>query len=231
MNAVVSKHLVALIAKQVEERSLVVWYDPGADYKAVAENLEIAGTTVARYDGSFFKLRREIDQLLNGLEPTKLVVYVPIEQASTYHALVEVEAAGVVMQPGQQPYKCNTRLALVARNDLKSLIGDENAAEVEKQVDQGKLTLKDVDALGLKGQERAPAVRSGVPATSKSNSPGTARPTALSSTAIVSSSATAAGSWRSGTELTRRRKRRQRSSSAKTARRGSSRITRAGAAH
>ena len=151
--AIVSEHLVGLIAKQVEERSLVVWYDPGADYQAVAERLEIPGTTIARYDGSFLKLRREIEPLLNDLEAPKLVVYVPVEQADTHHALVELEAAGVVMQPGQQPFKCNTRLALVARNALKNVIGDENAAEVEKQVDQGKLTLKDVDALGLKGQD------------------------------------------------------------------------------
>ena len=150
---IVSEHLVGLIAKQVEESSLVVWYDPGADYRAVAERLEIPGTTIARYDGSFLKLRREIDTLLNELEPPKLVVYVPVEQANTCHALVELEEAGVVMQPGQQPFKCNTRLALVARNALKNVIGDENAAEVEKQVDQGKLTLKDVDALGLKGQD------------------------------------------------------------------------------
>ena len=150
---IVSEHLIGLIAKQVEERSLVVWYDPSAEYRTVAERLEIPGATIARYDGSFLKLRREIDSLLNNLEAPKLVVYVPVEQASTQHALVELEAAGVVMQPGQQPFKCNTRLALVARNALKNVIGDENAAEVEKQVDQGKLTLKDVDALGTKGQD------------------------------------------------------------------------------
>lgn len=150
---IVSEHLVGLIAKQVEENSLVVWYDPGADYRAVTERLTIPGTTIARYDGSFLQLRRDIDSLLGGLEPPKLVVYVPVEQAETFHALVELEAGGVVMQPGQQPAKCNTRLALVARNALKNVIGDENAAEVEKQVDQGKLTLKDVDALGLKGQD------------------------------------------------------------------------------
>lgn len=146
--SIVSKHLVSLIVKQVEERSLVVWYDPGADYKTVAEWLEIPGTTVARYGDSFLKLRREIDPILNDLEPPKLVVYVPVEQADTYHALVELEAAGVVMQPGQQPAKCNTRLALVARNALRGVIGDENAATVEQQVEKGSLTLKDVDGLG-----------------------------------------------------------------------------------
>jgi hypothetical protein len=43
---IVGEHLVSLIAKQVEERSLVVWYDSGADFRAVAENLEIPGAAV-----------------------------------------------------------------------------------------------------------------------------------------------------------------------------------------
>ena len=148
MTGIVSTHLWQLIAKQVEERSLVVWYDPGAAYRAVAERLEIPGTTIARYDGSFLKLRREIDLLLNGMEPPRLVVYIPLDQTETYHALIEIEEAGLVMRPGQQPAKCNTKLALVARNALKNVIGDANAAEVEKQVDAGKLTLADVDGLG-----------------------------------------------------------------------------------
>jgi PglZ domain len=151
--AIVTEYLFQLIARQVEEHSLVVWYDPRSDYQTAAERFEIPGTTIARYDGSFLKLRREIDTLMGGLEPPRLVVYVPVEQSHAHHALVELEEAGVVMQPGQVPAKCNTRLALVARNALKNVIGDENAAEVEKQVDQGKLTLKDVDALGLKGQD------------------------------------------------------------------------------
>src|ERR1700680_2055187 len=100
---VVTEHLIALIAKQVEENSLVVWYDPGADYATVAETLEIPRTTVARYDGSFFKLRREIDSLLNGLDPPRLVVSLPVDQSQAHHALIELEAAGVVMQPGQRP--------------------------------------------------------------------------------------------------------------------------------
>ena len=31
---IVSEHLVGLIAKQIEESRLVVWYDPGEDYRA-----------------------------------------------------------------------------------------------------------------------------------------------------------------------------------------------------
>jgi len=34
-----------------------------------------------------------------GEEPPRFVVYVPLAQGDTHHALIELEAAGVVMQP------------------------------------------------------------------------------------------------------------------------------------
>jgi hypothetical protein len=151
--SIVAENLAQLIRKQVEENGLVVWYDPEGDYRAVASRLALPNATIALYEGSFLQLRREIDPLLNDLRPPRLVVYVPRDQSETDHALIELEAAGVVMQPGQQPPSRNTRLSLVARNALKPVVGDDNAAEVEKQVEAGKLSLADVDALGTKGQE------------------------------------------------------------------------------
>lgn len=150
---IVTKHLIQLVAKQVEDARLVVWYDPEGHYLFLASSLTLPETTVARYDGSFFQLRREIEPLLNDVYPPRLVVYVPMDQAETDHALVELEAAGVVMQPGQQPPARNTRLSLLARNALKTILGDDNAADVEKQAEAGKLSLADLDALARKGQE------------------------------------------------------------------------------
>jgi hypothetical protein len=64
----VTKYLRKLIARQIEDRPLVVWYDPERAYATAARTLDIADAAVARYDGSFLKLRREIDPLLNGLQ-------------------------------------------------------------------------------------------------------------------------------------------------------------------
>ena len=155
-----TKHLFDLIAKQVEDYSLVVWYDPEKHYPGVAESLQLPKTTVARYDGSFIKLRRQIDHLLNELEPPRLIVYVPVDQSETHHALIELEAAGVVMQPGQQPPQRNTRLAIIARNALKNVLGEDIAADVEKQVEAGKLSLADLNALAEKGSEISKGVLS-----------------------------------------------------------------------
>lgn len=157
---IVTKHLINLIAKQVDDNGLVVWYDPDATYSEVIESLDLPDTTILRYEGSFIRLRWEIDQrrLMDGEEPPRLVVYVPMAQEETHYALIELEAAGVIMQPGQQPPTRNTRLAVVARNALKDVLRIEAATQVEKQVEAGKLTLADLDALADKDGEMARGV-------------------------------------------------------------------------
>ncbi len=150
---VVTESLVQLIAKQVEEHGLVVWYDSEHAYGAAAAQLSIPTTTVALYEGSFFKLRKAIDHLLNDTQPPRLVVYVPMERTETNSALTELDCAGVVVQPRQQPPACNTRLSVVARNALRPILGEEQVTEIEKQIDSGKLSLADLDSLADKGKD------------------------------------------------------------------------------
>ena len=151
--SVVTEHLFQLIGKQVQDKGLVVWYDPEQVYCTAVEELALADTTVARYDGSFFKLRKEIDHLLNDVQPPRIVVYVPVERTETDSALIELDCAGVIMQPRQQPPACNTRLSVVARSALKPILGEDQVAEIERQVEAGKLSLADLNSLAAKGKD------------------------------------------------------------------------------
>jgi hypothetical protein len=127
---IVTEHLIQLIAKQVDDKGLVVWYDSDQAYGSVVVELTLPNTTVACFDGSFFKLRKAIDHLMNDGQPPRLVVYVPIDREDTHAALIELDSAGVVMQPRQQPPACNTRLSVVARNALKPILGEDQVAEI-----------------------------------------------------------------------------------------------------
>jgi hypothetical protein len=149
--AVVTEHLVQLIVKQVDDKGLVVWYDPEQAYGSAAADLMLPKTTVARYEGSFLKLRKEIDHLLNDGQPPRLVIYVPIEREKTHSALIELDCAGVIMQPRQQPPACNTRLSVVGRNALKPIMGEDQVGEIERQVEAGKLSLTDLNSLAEQG--------------------------------------------------------------------------------
>jgi hypothetical protein len=123
-------------------------------YGMVAAELSLflPNTTVAWYGGSFLKLRHEIDHLLNDSQPPRLVVYVPIERTETNSALIELDCAGVIMQPRQQPSVCNTRLSVLARNSLKLILSEDQVAEIEGQVESGKLSLADLNSLADKGK-------------------------------------------------------------------------------
>jgi|LDZU01.1.fsa_nt_gi hypothetical protein len=137
---IVSDYLRDLIEKQVENRGTVVWYDPESCYADFAERLSLPDTTVECYDGSFFELRSRIEPLMGGLEPPKLVIYVPLDRAKAQNALIEAEMAGVVMRPGAQPWTLNTRLAVVAKNGLKATgqWTEEDLKKVEREIEARK---------------------------------------------------------------------------------------------
>ena len=151
--SIVTEYLEQLIAKQVDDRGIVIWYDPEHAYGTAAAELTLPNTTIACYAGSFLKLRKEVDPLLNDSQPPRLVVYVPLEREQTHSALIELDCAGVIMQPRQQPPACNTRLSVVARNALKPILAEDQVIEIERQVEAGKLSLADLNALAEQGMD------------------------------------------------------------------------------
>lgn len=148
----VTNYLCKLITKQIDDNGIVVWYDPDRHYTEIVHTLNIHNTTVTCYSDTFFGLRHKIDHLLDDLNPPRLLIYVPIDPIETNNALVELEAAGVIMKPGQQPPSRNTKLSVVARNALKPILGDDTTAIIEKQVEAGKLTLAELNAIAEKGE-------------------------------------------------------------------------------
>ena len=96
-------------------------------------------------------LHADTAHLMNDGQPPRLVVYVPVEREKTHSVLIELDCAGVVMQPRQQPPACNTRLSVVARNALKPILGEDQVAEIERQVESGKLSLADLNSLAEQG--------------------------------------------------------------------------------
>lgn len=147
---VVSDYLRDLITRQVNERGLVIWFDAEKHYREFAETLAIPNSTVARYEGSYFALRHQIEPLLDGEAPPRLVVYVPLAEADTHNALIELICAGVVLKPGEVRPR-NTRLSVVAKGALREALATESLVAMEKEVEAGKLSLADLDRGGTPG--------------------------------------------------------------------------------
>lgn len=148
----VSDYLRSLVERQVNENRLVVWFDPEGHYRGFVEDLLLPNTAIEIFGESFFELRRRVEPHLSaeGDRPPRLLVYVPKEEEATQDALVELTEPGVVMKPRQQPRNRNTRLSVVAKTALRPILGDEQAAKIEKDVEAGRLALADLDNLGAK---------------------------------------------------------------------------------
>ena len=111
-----------MIAKQVKDNHLVVWFDPDEIYRDIVADLEIPEATVAQYQGSFFELRHDIAPLMTREEPPNLLIYVPLAEEETEKAIIAYTSAGIVLKPGQAPWQRNTGLGVIANQALKEII-------------------------------------------------------------------------------------------------------------
>jgi hypothetical protein len=146
-----------LIARQVKRRGIVVWYDPERAYSNFVKALHLPQTSVAVYTDGLFHLRHALELQLEFVTsegkprddcgvPPNVVVYVPLARAATAHALVEAETAGVVVEPGADTPECNSRLRLQAEAFFRE-VAPEKAPHLARQVEEGLLTLEDLDRI------------------------------------------------------------------------------------
>ncbi len=153
---IVTDHLIKLIQRQVDDKGLVLWCDPEGHYAALAAQLTWPDTRLARFNGSYLALRREIDDALNRVDddaPPRLVVYHPAPLTTADHALDELVLGGVVMQPGGQALPLNTKLEVVARQALKPRLPAEAVEALCEQIRKGQIiSLAELDQLADKSE-------------------------------------------------------------------------------
>ena len=135
-----------LISEYIRDRGLVLWFDPERNYEGIARGLNAGQERVLLFDGSFYKLRLEAEPLLRDLDPPKLLVYLPVAWEQAREPLAEMLALGVDLRPGVSGNR-NTRLAVVARKALKGRIAETRLADLDRQIEQGGLTLAELEDL------------------------------------------------------------------------------------
>jgi len=151
----VTQYLIQTIRQQLQEHHIVVWFDPEKQYQALvlAENFPNVQLFSYEPQKGFMELRRRLEQVWGALEPPKLLIYVPMSEELSHHALVEYTTAGVIMQPGQQPAERNTRLALVARQALGGILPANNLSKVITEVENGQLSLSELDEIASRHKD------------------------------------------------------------------------------
>ena len=107
--------IARLLADQVKARSVVVWYDPAADFAPFVAELRGSSATAAtiapitlpcgqasliEFKGSMFELRAVVEPLVSRETPERVVLYLPgCERDPIGSVLMELEKAGVSWKP------------------------------------------------------------------------------------------------------------------------------------
>jgi hypothetical protein len=119
------EYLNEQLAEKLAERRVVVWYDPGAEFRDYVQELvggkldgesyraSIGGQPahVAVFQGSYFTIRLQVEPLVSGDLPASLLVYLPgVTRDRTGSVLMELEKGGVCYEP---------QLKRLARNVLR----------------------------------------------------------------------------------------------------------------
>jgi hypothetical protein len=156
--SLVTETLLNLLRRQIDLHGVVVWYDPEQAYTGFVADLkadDFDGAAVYQYrpDRGFIWLRHDLEPHWQDSRPPRLLIYVPLAQAASQQALVEFEAAGVVVRPSIQPPEQNSALAVVARQALQQIFPPAAVAEMVAQVESGRLTLTELDRQTEKGVE------------------------------------------------------------------------------
>lgn len=146
-----------LIQRQLDERGIVIWYDPQRSYAHAINRLEPENAEIIEEEAGFFALREKLEPWLEWLDeagkpiperevPPRVVVYVPRERSDSEYALIEAETAGVVVEPGASVSERNTRLAALVER-VYAKVSPEKAGHVARQVEEGLLSFEDVEQM------------------------------------------------------------------------------------
>jgi PglZ domain len=86
------EQLMDQLARKVQAHGIVVWDDPAGEYHDAAASLVPEGARFEAFGGSWFQVRRRIEDAMSGEQPPALIVYGPGPPEDD--PLAEVRAAG-----------------------------------------------------------------------------------------------------------------------------------------
>ncbi len=115
-------HLAEQLARKIQAHGLVVWEDDDGEYRNVSSAVVPEGVHFEAFSGSWYELRRRIEDSISTEQPPALVVYVPAAPADD--PLAEVRAAAAEFK---------RKLATLVRQALAGQLTERRIAEIAKK--------------------------------------------------------------------------------------------------
>ena len=120
---VMREYLAAELARKLSQKGVVIWNDAEREYSAVAASLCPAEVRFVAFQGSWYALRREVEPLLSGDMPPRMLIYASA-RAPKEDPLEELRAAGG---------SYTLRLSTLAKNALKGHLSEQRLTQIGSQ--------------------------------------------------------------------------------------------------
>ena len=157
-------YLSQQLSEHLRKRGVVVWYDPRRELAPYVDHLREGkrpacctletvrigdlGVSLCEFSGSFLEVRRCVEPLVSGDEPSYAVVYLPgVERDREGSLLMELDKAGHTWEP---------QLKRLARNVLRSL--GRSDGTIDEMLAADGLTYDDVQRLVEPGEGPGPSL-------------------------------------------------------------------------
>jgi hypothetical protein len=143
MSSALRVHLSEDLARTVRQAGIVIWQDDDCEYSAVAHTMCPPDIHVAVFDGSWYALRREVEDLLAAEEAPQLVVYAS-SAPPTDDPLAEIRAAG-------KEFK--RRLPALVRSALTGQLAGPRIEQIAREArtfEEAEAALGGADAAGVR---------------------------------------------------------------------------------
>lgn len=146
----ISEYLKTKLETDLRVHQVVVWYDAAGAFESFVRSLQIPRTRILTYEGSYFGLRRDAEDLLASLREGKpasgqLLLYVPRDPLpEKMNVLLPIEVVGTVFSAG---------LDAVAREALANKVPPE---KIEEWLSVEGMTLERLDEIAAGEEDIGP---------------------------------------------------------------------------
>ena len=143
MSSALRRHLTEDLARTVRQAGVVVWQDDNHEYISVARSMCPPDVQLAVFGGSWYALRREVEDLLAAEAAPQLIVYAPSPPPPD-DPLAEIRAAG-------KDFK--SRLSTLVRNALAGQLAAPRIEQIAREArtfEEAEAALGGTDSAGVR---------------------------------------------------------------------------------
>ncbi len=146
MASTIKSSIIGIIEKNLDEKGIVLWYDPDEIYKDLVNDSYFKKIPIIIFDGSYFEVRFKAEKYFCDLDKNKILIYINKKRDVKNYPLIEVEIAGSICSQ-ESSSKSNTGFKNVVKKALIGKVKAELIEDISRKIDEKKINLEEIEKL------------------------------------------------------------------------------------